>query len=117
MRFSDADGKWGVGSSQPEVGYVELSIGGDAVVGELYGSPKLGGVQRYLSPSPTNVCQKNRREKPGKWRAEGVDWQETHEDLQYDFIRQRPDWGKLLLRFVCVYPHRKGVLTDLKIWH
>jgi hypothetical protein len=88
-RFVDVDGKWGaVRPSEPEAGYLNLSFEGNIIiVRESDGPPKLGGAQRNLSPSPTNVCQKRRREETGKRRAEGVDWQEAYEDLHCDFIR------------------------------
>jgi hypothetical protein len=57
-----------------------------------YYSPKCRECQGYFSPPPTNVGEKNRREKAGKWRADGVDRKEVDENLAYDFVRQREDW-------------------------
>jgi hypothetical protein len=45
-----------------------------------------------LAISDKCVSEASARE-AGKWRAEGVDWPEKYENLQYDFIRQRQDWG------------------------
>jgi hypothetical protein len=61
-------------------------------IGNHYSPPEPGSGQRYFSPPATNLRQESRRENPGEWRAEGVDWQEVDEDLRHDFIGQRQHW-------------------------